>query len=179
MKKANKEHRNNVEITPYARLQSLAVHSEKIFHFPEGLPAFEYIKEFVFLFKPKTAPFLYMQALEPADISFICIDPFLIYPNYKPRLSDRDVSFLHLNKAEDVLMLSIVTIRESVTEITANLQGPITINMQASLGKQIICENQKYPVRYKIWDSLNQMGHKDQKKDQVKQVKKVIADAEF
>jgi hypothetical protein len=26
--------------------------------------------------------------------------------------------------------------------------------MQASIGKQIICENQNYPVHYKIWDAL-------------------------
>ena len=152
-----------MEIRPYTRLESKPVHSENIFHFPEGLPAFEYIKEFIFLFKPDTSPFLFMQALNPPDISFVCIDPFLIHPDYKPRISDADAGFLHLKRPSDALILSIVTVKPDVTETTANLQGPIIINMQTSVGRQIVCENQKYPVRYKIWEALNRITEKEKK----------------
>jgi len=147
-----------MDIKPYSHLEARPVHSENIFHFPEGLPAFEYIKEFVFLFKPDTTPFIYMQALNPADITFVCIDPFLIHPDYKPRICDADVSFLHLKRPEDALVLSIVTVRPDVAETTANLQGPVIVNMQTSIGKQIVCENQKYPLRYKIWEALNKIS---------------------
>lgn len=152
-----------MDIKPYSRLESKPVHSENIFHFPEGLPAFEYIKEFIFLFKPDTSPFLYMQALDPADILFVCIDPFLIHPDYKPRISDADVSFLHLKRPGDAFMLSIVTVKPDVAETTANLQGPVVINMQAGIGRQIVCENQKYPIRYKIWEALNKITEKERK----------------
>ncbi len=157
--------RSAMEVRPYSRLVSLPVHSENVFHFPEGVPAFEDIKEFVFVCKPDTAPFLFMHALEPADISFVCIDPFLICKDYKPRLSEADVGFLHLDKPEDVLLLGVVTVNSDMRKTTVNLQGPIAINMQASIGKQIICENHGYPVRYLIWDALEKTAKATQRKE--------------
>ena len=149
---------NAMTVNPYSRLVSLPIHSGNIFHFPEGLPAFENSKEFVFLFKAETTPFVYMQALEPADLSFVCVDPFIICPGYAPRLSEADLTFLHLKKPEDLMLLSIVTVAKKVEDTTANLQGPIAINFTASIGKQIICDNQHYPVRYKIWDGIKRFN---------------------
>ncbi len=157
--------RSSMEVRPYSRLVSLPVHSENVFHFPEGVPAFEHIKEFVFVCKPDTTPFLFMHALDPADISFVCIDPFLICKDYKPRISESDVGFLHLDKPEDVLLLGIVTVHPDMHKTTVNLQGPIAINMQACIGKQIICENQSHPVRYLVWDALENAAKAAQQKE--------------
>ncbi len=148
----------SMTIHPYSRLVSLPVHSENIFHFPEGLPAFENVKEFVFLCKPDTRPFFFMHALNPPDLAFVCVDPFLICPDYQPRISESDAKFLHLERPEDTLLISIVTVTKDMHNITANLQGPVVVNIQACLGKQIICEGQNYPVRYRIWDSLNKLN---------------------
>ncbi|NTV54658.1 MAG: flagellar assembly protein FliW [Syntrophaceae bacterium] len=144
-------------VDPYSRLVALPVQSENIFHFPEGLPAFESVKEFVFLCKPDTRPFFFMQSLNPADLAFVCIDPFLICSGYEPRISDADVKCLHLESMEDALLISIVTVTKDMRDITTNLQGPIVINIRASLGKQIICDGQNYPVRYRVWDMLDHL----------------------
>lgn len=144
-----------MQVTPYSRLVSMPISADNIFHFPEGLPAFEHVKEFVFIHKPDVSPFLFMHAVAPADLAFVCVDPFLISPDYKPRLSDADASFLHLNSPSDLLLLSIVTVAKNAEETTANLQGPLAINIQACIGRQIICENQHYPIRYRIWEALD------------------------
>jgi flagellar assembly factor FliW len=155
MKSPTEAGQRAMEVNPYTRLVSLSVHSENIFHFPAGLPAFENVKEYIFLLKPDTLPFIFMKALEPADLSFVCVDPFLIYPGYSPRLSEADISFLHIDKPEDLLMLSIVTVARNRNNTTANLQAPIVVNFQAALGKQVICDNQHYPIRYHIMDGLD------------------------
>jgi flagellar assembly factor FliW len=142
---------------PYSRLIALPIHSENIFHFPEGLPAFEDVKEFVFLCKPDTRPFFFMQALEPKDLAFVCIDPFLVCPDYQPIISAADAKFLHLDRPEDALIVSIVTVAKDVHNITTNLQAPVVINISAGIGKQIICDSQNYPVRYRIWEELNKI----------------------
>jgi flagellar assembly factor FliW len=149
--------RDPLTVDPYARLVALPVQSENVFHFPDGLPAFESIKDFVFLCKPDTRPFFFMQSLNPADLAFVCIDPFLIYPDYEPRISDTDCKFLHLENLEDALLISIVTVTKDMHNITANLQGPLVINIRASLGKQIICDGQNYPVRHHIWEALDEI----------------------
>ncbi len=151
-----------MKISPYSRLIALPVQSENIFHFPEGLPAFEHVKEFIFLCKPDTQPFFFMHALNPPDLTFVCVDPFLICPGYEPRISEADARFLHLDRIEDAFVMSIVTVTQDMRNTTANLQGPVVINLQASLGKQVICEGQNYPVRYRIWDALNQIEKREQ-----------------
>ncbi len=151
------ERKGGMTVNPYGRLVSLPVHSENVFHFPEGLPAFEHVKEFVFLCKPDSRPFFFMHALEPADLAFVCIDPFLILPDYTPKISESDVKFLHLDSPEEAFISNIVTVTRDMRDITVNLQGPVVVNIRASIGKQIICEGQKYPVRFRIWDALNKL----------------------
>jgi flagellar assembly factor FliW len=144
----------SVEIKPYGRLSCLPIHANNIFNFPEGLPAFEHIRQFVFVHKPNTSPFLFMNALEPADLSFVCVDPFLVCPSYAPRIGAADLDYLHVEDIDSLLLLSIVTVTPEPSNITANLQGPLAININACLGRQIVCEGNAYPVRFRIWDTL-------------------------
>ena len=144
-------------IKPYSRLVSLPIRPEHIFHFPLGLPAFEDFKNYVFTIKPDTRPFLFMNAIEPAGLSVVCVDPFLVHARYAPRIGAADQEFLRASSMEDILLLSIVTVRPDVRETTVNLQGPLAINMKTSIGKQIICEGQSYPVRHRIWDAIETM----------------------
>lgn len=157
----NSENKNGEEaaltIKPYSRLVSLPIRPEHIFHFPLGLPAFEEFKNYVFTIKPDTSPFMFMNAIEPAGLTFVCVDPFLVHEHYAPRIGPADREFLRAAKTEDLLLLSIVTVRPDVRETTANLQGPLAINMKTSIGKQIICEGQSYPVRHRIWDVIETM----------------------
>lgn len=157
MKKLKQHERNLImQIEPYSRLVSLPVSADNIFHFPEGIPAFEYAKEFIFMHKPDASPFIFMNAVKPADLAFVCVDPFIICPDYRPRLSEADASYLHVESPSDLLMLSIVTIARKPEDTTANLQGPLAINIQASIGKQIICDTQHYPIRFRIWEALEE-----------------------
>lgn len=131
---------------------------DKVFLFPEGLPAFEEVRQFIFACKPETAPFIFMRALEPVQLGFVCIDPFLICPGYKLDLSDADTAFLDIATPDDVLILSIVTPSPDVHQTTANLQSPLCINMRTCRGRQIIFAEQDYPVRYFIWEELRRVA---------------------
>jgi flagellar assembly factor FliW len=159
----SKPKESGMQIQPYQRLVSLPVKSENIFHFPEGLPAFEDVKEFIFLLRPETMPFVFMHSLNPPDLAFVCMDPFLVCADYEPRISDADTNFLRLSKPDDALLLAIVTAREDVRECTANLQAPLVINIQSCIGKQIICDGQQYPVRFKIWEALDRISAENRK----------------
>jgi flagellar assembly factor FliW len=141
---------------------AMPIKPENVFHFPEGLPAFEEAKDFVFLCKPETSPFIFMRAIEPLDLGFVCVDPFLICPEYKPRINDADTAFLGLNSPDEVLLLSIVTVNKDVRKTTANLQGPLAINLRTCKGKQIICDGQGYPVRYGMWEALGRLAEREQ-----------------
>jgi flagellar assembly factor FliW len=146
---------NPIEVRPYSRVVSLTIRPEHVFHFPQGLPAFEEFKNFVFAINPDTSPFVFMHSLNPPGLTFVCMDPFLVYPQYAPRIGAADQEFLRLSKPESLMILSIVTVRKDSRETTTNLQAPLAINIESSIGKQVLCDGQSYPVRFKIWDALD------------------------
>ncbi len=130
--------------------------TEQTYLFPQGVFAFEHVRQFVFICDPETSPFIFMQALDPAHLGFVCVDPFLICPGYQPRIRDADAALLELTTPAEALMLSIVNPAPDVRQTTANLQAPLVINLRTGQGRQIICDQQEYSMRYAIWAALEQ-----------------------
>ena len=129
------------------------VKPENIFRYPQGILGFEYIKEYVLIVNSKVDPFIFMHALDGSDLNFVCIESFTIKPNYSFTLPPANIKFLDLKNPGDLMVLSIVTVRKQVEEITANLMSPVLINMKNSLAQQIVLEEQ-YPVKFNIWDAI-------------------------
>jgi len=143
----------------------LEVKPENIFSFPEGIPAFEWVKRFVILSKPEEAPFMWLQAVDEPGLAFIVTMPATFHPNYELELSDEDVHFLGLQSPDDALVLCIITVsRERPEMITANLAGPIIINWRTRVGKQVVPLNARdYDVRYDVLGELAKLEARQEK----------------
>jgi len=128
------------------------------------------VKEFVFLSRPDTSPFFIMQSLEPRDLSFVCINPFMVCPEYAPVISKADTRSLELQSPEDVFLFCLVTVTPDVTRITANLHAPVVINIRTGIGRQILCEGQSYPVRYRLWDAAGRMEQSQRNETQKRSI---------
>ncbi len=141
-------------LEPNSAKEGNTLQNNKSIQFPEGLPAFEQVKDFVLISNEEEQPFLWLQAVDTPNLAFITIDPFMICPEYKPDICDDDTKFLELESPEDALVLSIVNLHNSDgTGVTANLVGPIVINVKKRIGKQVILQNHlKYSVRYPLPD---------------------------
>lgn len=48
-----------------------------------------------------------------------------------------------------------LTVPADITKITSNLKAPIVVNPKTLKGCQLIVENDEYPVRYPIYEILN------------------------
>lgn len=126
--------------------------TQKVISFSEGIPAFEYVKEFVIISNEEEAPFLWLQAVSTSNLAFLTIDPFLVLSSYRPDISEADVEQLKIESPEDVMLLSIVNLRHNADGVvTANLVSPIVINWREKIGKQVILKNHlEYSVRHVI-----------------------------
>ena len=134
-----------------------AIHSvkpENIFTFPEGILGFEHIKEYVILINKKLEPFMFLHAMDGSNLSFVCVETFKIKPDFNITIPKKGVEMLRAESQDDVLLLSLVTVRKEAEETTANLLSPLAVNMKTSLCMQIIPEKSVYPVKYKIWETL-------------------------
>ena len=107
---------------------------------PMGLLGFEQIKDYVLLANPAEDPFAWLQVESNVSLAFVVVDPFRVMPGYLPEIPQADVEFLGLEQPADALLLNIVTVH-GPNRATINLKGPIVINRNTHIGKQVIIAN--------------------------------------
>lgn len=124
-------------------------------HFSKGLSAFEDYKSFTYRKEMRLKPFIYMHSTHNNDVSFVCVDPFILTPEYKVELFPAVIENLGLRNAEDAIVLSLVSVGKDMYTTTANLMSPIVINPVTMKAEQVFMEDLGIEyLRYNVWDSI-------------------------
>ena len=123
--------------------------------FPSGLFGFESLKDYVML-DAEQQPFFWLQSTESVAVAFIMISPFLFRPDYELDLGDDELADIGLSSPKAALVFSIVTMPQDGGPMTANLQGPVVINRDTHLGKQIILNDPRWKTRHDIMAELSE-----------------------
>lgn len=134
------------------RFGPVPLRQENIFSFPEGLVGFSEHTHFVLLNPSKEeGAFFWLQSLENAGVAFPLVEPSLFYPEYKIRIPVHDLAAIRIKneKHAQVFVVATVPPREG-KEIWLNLKAPVILNKVKKMGKQVILENEDFPLRYKV-----------------------------
>ena len=132
-------------------LGEVEIKESEILSFNQGLPGFSQYKQFILLSLDADLPLALLQSTEEATIGFVIAFPFAFKQDYAFDLSEEDKEDLHIEKEEEVLTYSIVTLQETFADSTINLLAPVIINTNKKLGKQIVLQDSKaYPLRFPI-----------------------------
>ncbi|GAB4072947.1 flagellar assembly protein FliW [Barrientosiimonas marina] len=134
-------------------LGEIDVDQDKMLHFPSGLPGFIDEKQFALLEMPGNPVFQVLQSVKTPDIAFIVVSPYQFYQDYVIDLDDRSAISLDISHASDVIVLTIVTVKEPLEASTLNLKAPIIINSQNNKGEQYILTTDAYPSQAAIMAS--------------------------
>jgi flagellar assembly factor FliW len=117
---------------------------------PMGLLGFEQIKEYLLVSNAAEEPFRWLRVKDNPALAFVVVDPFLVFPEYHPDIPNMDVEFLGLASPGDAMLYSIVTLHAG-GRATLNLKGPVVINRNSGLGKQVIIANAaNYSVQHPL-----------------------------
>lgn len=130
------------------RFGKMVIDESRIITMRGGLLGFDHLKQYVLLTQNKMTPFWWFQSTDDGRTAFVVINSFAISPDYEPIIPDNDVRLLEISHSDDVLLLSVVTISSNPISITANLRAPIVINVKRRLGRQIVLQDQDYPIQY-------------------------------
>lgn len=116
--------------------------------FSAGLPGFPEAHTFVLLHTELAQePFAILRCLEDQELEFVVTQPQLFFPDYAPVIDDATVSRIGLERAEDALLLTILTVGDDIASVTANLMGPVVINTKNNSGAQAVLANQDLELR--------------------------------
>jgi flagellar assembly factor FliW len=130
------------------------VQDEKILTFEEGLFGFEDYKKFA-LIDSEYEPFIWLQSIENQNLAFLIIDPFLVCSSYEADIDDSSLAKIGVTKPEDVVIMTIVTVPQDGSAITANFQGPLVINKQNKKCLQVILIDNRWTTKVDIVQTLN------------------------
>jgi len=121
---------------------------DKVVLFEEGILGFEDLKRYIILDVQEFEPFQWLISIDDPEISFPIISPLVVKEDFAPNLSKKEIEyFIGEFKDEELLLYVIVTIKDNLQKVTANLKGPIIINQNSRKGIQIIVE-EDYPSVY-------------------------------
>lgn len=92
----------------------------------------------------------WLQAAERPFQAFVVTDPWGVFTDYAPEISDADATQLGLVNFEDARVFAILTIPRTPSGITVNLRAPLVVNMAKRLAKQVVLLNDEYHTRHMV-----------------------------
>lgn len=133
------------------------VDEKQLVTFPEGLLGFEKYTKFA-LIDSGYEPFIWLQSTEESNLAFLMIDPFLICSDYEADIDDSALRNIGVDSAEDIIIMTLVTIPKDGSAITANFLGPVVINKKNRKCLQVILNDSRWTTKFDIVKALKQKG---------------------
>ncbi len=137
-----------------SRFGSIEIDDDKVLTFPKGILGFPEDRRYALLPHDEKSPFFWLQSLDSPELAFVVINPALILEDYSfeiPTDMERDLDLREPGQAE---VLVLVSFRQGSdgkpSSLTANLLGPLVINVENRKAMQAVLDPKRYPVRYEF-----------------------------
>lgn len=134
------------------------INVDEILKFEKGIPGFLEEKEFTLIPLSDDDIFHVMQSVTNGELAFVLSNPFNFFREYDFQVEDSVVEELELESEKDVLVYSILTVRDPFDRTTANLQAPVIINTKNRKAKQVILHNEQYSTKHPIFEKTKVKG---------------------
>jgi len=113
--------------------------------FDGGLPGFPGCERFVLeRWGDEASPFSLLRSVDDDELSFVVVPPALFFPDYEPEVAEDAVASIGVTEPDDAMLLVIVTVRQPVQDSTANLLGPLVVNVHDLRGVQAVLEPDRW-----------------------------------
>jgi flagellar assembly factor FliW len=139
-----------------SRFGEQEVEESKIISMPDGMLGFPAEKRYLLLTPPKLGPFLWLQSVDNPDLAFVVVDAKENLPDYTVALTMEEFTALELDKQSEIIFLLVVTMAPDPYDITVNLQGPIALNPERLIAKQIVLDGGTYTTRHPFFPKTGQ-----------------------
>ncbi len=134
-----------------SRFGEIEVDEKKLITLTTPFLGFPDSRRFVLRPHSPESPFMWLQSVEDQNLAFVVVQPEVVKPDYHPQLTAHDRQELRLAADQDLQILVILTVPSGrPKEITANLLGPLAINVRDRVAKQVLLDPGKYDVCWPV-----------------------------
>ena len=136
------------------RFGEIEVAGDKVVTMTSPVPGFPDSRRFVLWLQKPDSPLMWLHSLDEPDLAFVVMQPAALISGYQPAIPAPVRDELQCRPGDEVEVLVILTIPHGrPLEMTANLLGPIVVNVTARLGRQLVLDPAKYDSRCPVFQS--------------------------
>ena len=132
----------------------------KILTFESGIIGFQEFTRWTIMYdieKKDKNPVSWLQSLDEPLLAIPMLNPFTVIDEYNPLINDDYLVDLGEFKEENLIVLVSMTVPRDVKKATVNLRAPFIINTDNNKGVQVIVEDEKFPIKYDIYEAVQKM----------------------
>jgi flagellar assembly factor FliW len=136
------------------RFGQLTVGNDETIVIPQGVLGFPEYTRFCLIDPADDTLILWLQSLENPQVVFPVLEPKIFRVDYSAKLSALELRELKLDNVNQSAVLSILTIPEDITQMTANLKAPLVVNLKEQIAKQVVLQENEYSVKHLMFKEL-------------------------
>ena len=128
-----------------------------IIRFANGIIGFPELKEFSLMHdaeKEDGSGVKWLQSLQEEGFAMPVMDPLVIMPDYNPQVEDELLKPIGSLDPDHMLVLVTLTVPSDIKKMSVNLRAPIVVHTDSRKACQVIVDDEKYPVKYPIYEML-------------------------
>ncbi len=133
-----------------ARFGLIEVPESAMIYIPQGILGFPRSVRYVILDHTENSPIKWLQSVDEPEVAFAMTDPLIFFPDYFLQVKQEELGGLELERIEDLIVYVILSLRSPLEQMSANLQGPILINVKNRRGRQVVLKDGQYHTRHYI-----------------------------
>ena len=128
----------------------LDITDDALIEFSAGLLGFPECRSWALLRGTKDGT-AWLQSADHSTLVFLLVDPFVFFEGYAAELSEGELRQLRAKDAGEITVFAIVTLPAAGEQVcSANLQGPLVLNLAARRGVQVVLGEGPFGVRAPI-----------------------------
>lgn len=135
----------NVDTT---RFGPVDVDESRIITLSAGLLGFSSYRRYALLQPDDEGVFFWFQSIESPQLAFVVTDPCLWVQDYEATIRREQMETLGLSKLDDAQVFVIVN--KYGGALTANLQGPVVVNVHNREAMQLVLADKRWTTRHEI-----------------------------
>ncbi|MDI3298856.1 MAG: flagellar assembly protein FliW [Bacillota bacterium] len=152
-----------------SRFGTVEVEEERVIRFPDGLVGMPLDRRWTLLDVAPRAPreeanpgspppLRWLQSLDHGDVALVVVDPLAFWPGYGEALAEA-AEEAGGGPAGGCLLLCVAVVPpERPLETTVNLRAPLVVDPVRRLGRQVILDDERWPLRQPLFRPLAEAG---------------------
>ncbi len=131
-----------------SRFGTVEVDENRLIEFPKGILGFPSQQKYALIQTGEESSFYWLQSVDRAELAFVVCDPRLFVPDYRVPIRADELAQLGLESPSGAQVFVIVNKVQEM--LTGNLQGPLVVNVETRVAKQLVLSDRRYTTRHPL-----------------------------